>query len=437
MNAVIKPWLVGCLVAAIAGSVLLSAVLIVQLSRFDDSKRQAEEGEARADTQRTALGKLQVEVESLTRQKDALLPTVADWQQRLKEKAAAEATLASFDSKQRQAESDITQADKRRDDANRALVELEKLKTGLNSTVDRLKAERDTLTKSNTDAKTLARQAEEADRRLNAATNALTNVDARLKQLDVDASAAQTRFEQIQKEADDLRQAREKTTTDLTGLRLQIQTQKDQLATLDRKTADFKALQSATQQEEQRLAKVQLQSATAEARTTEMEFRLGKAVAELASLTNRLEQARKDSAVEETRLDTTKAALQRIVTETAAAQKRLEETQVSQDLLIREQAKLVAQVAVSKKESAQFLKDAAESETRRNSAKTDLQKSDADFAAARTQLQVFVLKQSELTRETSRLETTVERLKKEKDALEKEIGRQEAQRQKASPVGQK
>ena len=437
MNAVIKPWLVASLVAALAGSVLLSAVLIVQLSRFDDTKRQAEEAEARAATQRTESAKLQAEVETLTKQKDALAPAVADWQQRLKEKAAAEAVLATLDATQRKAESDIAQASKRLDDANRGLLDADKQKTELTSTVERIKAERDTLTKSNTDAKILVRQAEEAERRLNAATNGLASVDARRKQYETDASAAQTRFEQLQKEADDLRKMREKTSTDLSTLRQQIQAQKDQLATLDQKTADFKALQSATQQEEQKLAKVQQQSATAEARTSEMEFRLGKAVAELASLTNRLEQARKDTAVEEIRLDTTKVALQRAATDIAAAQKRLGETQVSQELLIREQAKLVAQVAVSKKESAQFLKEAADSEIRRDSARTDLQKSDADIAAARTQLQVFVLKQSELTRETSRLEATVERLKKEKEALEKEIGRQEAQRHKASPIGQK
>ena len=165
----------------------------------------------------------------------------------------------------------------RLDDASHALLEAEKQKTDLASTTERLKAERNALTKSNTDIKALARQAEEQERRLNVATNALANVDARRKQLEVDASAAQTRFEQIQKEADELRQAREKLSTDLAALRQQIQALKDELALFDEKAADFKALQTATHQEEQKLAKLQQQSATAEARASEMESRLSKA----------------------------------------------------------------------------------------------------------------------------------------------------------------
>ena len=73
------------LIVALAGNVLLSAVLIVKLSRFDDSKRQADEADARTAKQRTELAKLQTEVESLTKRKDALAATVADWEKRLKE----------------------------------------------------------------------------------------------------------------------------------------------------------------------------------------------------------------------------------------------------------------------------------------------------------------------------------------------------------------
>jgi DNA repair exonuclease SbcCD ATPase subunit len=116
---------------------------------------------------------------------------------------------------------------------------------------------------------------------------------------------------------------------------------------------------------------------------------------------------------------------------------RIAETQASQEQLAREQAKLVAQLAASKKELEQARKDGADAATRRDTVRAESQKADADLAAARTQLQVFVVKQGELTRETSRLEATVERLKKEREALEKEIGRQEAQRQKAPPGGDK
>ena len=437
MNAVIKPWLSAGLIVALAGNVLLSAVLILKLSRFDDTKKQAEEAEALAVQKRTELSALQVEVESLTKRKDVIAPTVADWEKRLKAMHDAQATADSLNAKQRQTESDIAQAGKRLEDANRALLDADKQKTELTSTGDRLKAELVTLTKNTTDAKALAHMAAEAERRLNDATNALVNVDARRKQLESDASAAQTRFDQLQKEADDLRQAREKLNTDLAALRQQVQAQKDLLAASEQKAADFKALQTATQQEEQKLAKLQQQSSTAEARTGEMESRLGKAVSELAQLTNRLDQVRKDGTAAEARLDTAKAELQKAAQDLAAAQKLLAETQASQDQRAREHGTLVAQVAASKIDLEQSRKDGADAETRLDTAKAESQKADADLAAARTQLQVFVVKQGELTRETSRLEATVERLKKEKEALEKEIGRQEAQRQKTPSEGQK
>ena len=50
---------------------------------------------------------------------------------------------------------------------------------------------------------------------------------------------------------------------------------------------------------------------------------------------------------------------------------------------------------------------------------------------------MFVVKKGELTREISRLEASVELLKKEKEPLEKEIGRLEAQRQIIPPNGDK
>jgi hypothetical protein len=49
-------------------------------------------------------------------------------------------------------------------------------------------------TGTTTDAKVLNRQAEEAERRLAVATNAIATTEARRKQLETDASAAQTRF---------------------------------------------------------------------------------------------------------------------------------------------------------------------------------------------------------------------------------------------------
>ena len=99
--------------------------------------------------------------------------------------------------------------------------------------------------------------------------------------------------------------------------------------------------------------------------------------------------------------------------------------------LAHDQAKLIAQVAALTKDLEQARKDGADAEIRRDTAKAESQKADADLAAARTQLQVFVVKHGELTRESSRLEGTVEQLETEKEALEKEIGRHEARSEKA------
>jgi len=437
VNAVIKPWLWFGLPAAVALNVLLSLYLIVMLGRFDESKRQADEAETRTTTQRTELAMLQVEVESLTKQKDALGPTVVDWQQRLKEMHEAQAVAESLNARKRQKESDIAQANKGLEDANRALVDADKQKTELTSALERIRAELVTLTRSSTDTKALARQAEEAERRINVATNALANVDARRKQLEIDSSAAQVRFDQIQKEADDLRQAREKLTADSAGLRQQIQAQKDQLATFDQKSAALRTIQATIQQEDQKLAKQQQQLAIAEARADEMESRQGRAASELAQLTNRVDQTRSQAADWGTKRDTAQQAGAKAALELAAAEKLIFESKVAQGQLAREQARLVAQVAALKKELEQSRKDGADAETRLDSAKAGLQKADADLAAARTQTQVLSVRQGEMTRESSRLGAVVERLKMEKDALEKEIGRQEAQRQKIPLDGPK
>jgi chromosome segregation ATPase len=148
MNAVIKPWLSASLIAALAGNVLLSAVLIVKLGRFDDTKKQAEEAEALAVQKHTELAGLKVEVESLAKQKDSLAPTVADWEKRLKEKATAEAALAALEAKQHQADSDLAQAGERLEEVNRNLSKADKQKTDINASIDRLKSELAVLTKT-------------------------------------------------------------------------------------------------------------------------------------------------------------------------------------------------------------------------------------------------------------------------------------------------
>lgn len=436
MNSVIKPWLVAGLTIALACSVLLSGILIVKLSRFDDTKRQAEEAESLVARKRTELSALQVEIESLTKQKDTLAPTVADWEKRLSEKAAAEATLATVEAKQKQSESDLVRAGKRLDETTRALLDAEKQKTEVSSTIEKLKSELLLITKSNTDAKVLLALAVDAENRLSKATNSFANADSRRKQLEVDVEAAQSQFAQIQKESDALRLTRETLTSDAAALRQQIQTLKDQLASSDKQAAEFKARQSATQEEEQKLAKAQQRLATAEARATELETQQRQTTAALTQLTNRLEQARGVVAEWEAKRDATQQTATKAGQDLSAAQALLVQTTALQDQRAREQATLVAQITATKKELEQARKDAADAEARLDIAKAALQKADADLAGVRKSSQELSTKQGELTREVSRLEASLERLKKEKEALEKEIGRQEAQPLKASPAGQ-
>jgi chromosome segregation ATPase len=340
-----------------------------------------------------------------------------------------------MEGKQQQTELDIAQGGKRLEEISRNVLESEKQKTELDSAIERLKSELVSLTKTNMDAKALLTLASEAERRLDEATNALASADMRRKQFDADATASQTRLDQLQKEADDLRQTREKSNTELATLRQQIQSSKAQLPTLDQQAADLKARQTAVGQEEQKLAKLQQQVAADEARAGEMEARQQQAASELAQLTNRVGQARSQAADWETKRDINQQAGTKAAQELAAAQKMFVETQASQDQLSRDHARLVAQIAVSKMDLEQSRKDAAESEVRLDTVKADFQKADADLAATRKLSQELSVRQGELTREVSGLAAAIEQLKKEKEALEKEVGRLEGQKPKPPSEG--
>src|SRR5258708_32464068 len=104
---VINPWLGVGLVAGLLGSSVLSGILILNLSHFEDARRQAGELDAQIIRTRREVSSLQVQVDSLTKQRDALEPSVADLEKR---KDTAEAALATSEGKQRQIESQIAQA---------------------------------------------------------------------------------------------------------------------------------------------------------------------------------------------------------------------------------------------------------------------------------------------------------------------------------------
>jgi chromosome segregation ATPase len=434
MNSVIKPWLSAGLIVALAGNVILTAILILKLSRFDDMKRQAEEVEVLATQKRTELAGLKVEVESLTKQKDSLAPTVTDWEKRLKEKTMAEAALATLEAKQRQTDSDVTQAGKRLEEVLRSLADAQKQKADTVAAFESLSSELASLTRTNVDVKALLNLASEAQRRRSEATNSLANAETRRRQLEADANTAQAKFDQLQKETDDLRQSREKLNTETASLRQQIQSLKEQLAPFDQKAADLKALQATAQQEEQKLTKAQQQLATVETRTTEMEARHQKAASELAQLTNRMDQARALTADWEVKRDTALQAATQAGQDLAAVQKLAAEAQAVYDQTSREQTKAAAQLASLKKELEQARKDQADLQARLDVAKVALDKAEGETTAARRLSQEFSTKQGELTREAARLESSVEKLKKEREVIEKEIGGLESQRQKA-PTG--
>src|SRR5262249_12392085 len=145
------------------------------------------------------------------------------------------------------------------DEVKLNLESAQKQRAELNSEIEKLRAEVLSLTKTKTDAKALLDLAAAAERRLNDAQNALTNADARQKELQTDADAAQARFVQVQKETDDVRQAREKLNTEGAVLRQQIQSLKDELSASQ---SELQARQAAVQQEEQKLTKLQTETNT-------------------------------------------------------------------------------------------------------------------------------------------------------------------------------
>lgn len=382
-GTVIKPWLNFGLIIALAGNVLFSAILIIKLSGFDDMKRRADETEVEAAKKRTELSSLQADVASLSKQKEVLAPTIEDWEKRIKEKAAAEAALANLEGKQQQVASDIVQAGKHLEEISHTVLDSEKQKTDLDSTIEKLNAELFSLSKKDTDTKALLTQASEAERRLDDATNALASADAHRKQSEADAAAAKSHLDQLQKEAEEIKQ----------------------------------------------------QVTTAEAQIVETKAQQQKATSELAQITNRVEQARSQTTELETKRDTDQQAGTKAAQDLVAAKKTLIETQSAQDQLSTEQAKLIAQIAALKKDLDQSRKDAADSEVRLETAKADFQNADADLSATRKLSQELSVKQGELTREVSGLEANIERLKKEKEALEKEVGRMEGQQPKPPSAG--
>jgi chromosome segregation ATPase len=228
-------------------------MLIFKMEGFEGTKRQAQEAETALERARTELSSLQVEIESLKKQREALAPTIVDWEKRLSDKAEAQAALTALEGKRRQAEADVAQAAKRLEDTNKDLASVEKKRAELLSELEKLKAERLSLTKVITAAKVSLDQTMEAERRVNEAQSALVSFNARRKQIEVDIADVQKRRDQIQREADEARKERDRLADEGAKLRQQVQTLKDERTDLEQRISGLKAIQVSVQQEELKL----------------------------------------------------------------------------------------------------------------------------------------------------------------------------------------
>jgi chaperonin cofactor prefoldin len=84
----------------------------------------------------------------------------------------------------------------------------------------------------------------------------------------------------------------------------------------------------------------------------------------------------------------------------------------------------------------QIRHEVTEWERRRDTAKAEAQQADSDLSAARKLHNEISQRQGDLLRESTRLEGRIEQLKKEKEALEKNLGTLESQQPKPLMGGQ-
>ena len=349
-STVIPIWLSAGLVISLVGSALLSGVLILKLGSLDTVSEQTLNAQASLERNKAELASLEVSVESLKKQRDALAPTLVDWEKRLKEKAAAEAALAVFDAKQKQAESDILQLGKRLEQATADIANIEKQKATLLSEADRFRAETAAAAKGAADAKATLATALETERRLTDAQSGLTKAESERKQADVDLASARTRLAQIQNEGDELRKSRDKLSTDEAALRQQVQSLKEQLSTTQDQAAALKAKQNEIQSEGQKLLKLEQSTIIAETQVNELRNRQKQAAAELGQATNQLDTVRKDLADWVAKRDAAHQSAERADEDLSASRKLLSETDARRGELVKEQARLDEQVSRLKKE---------------------------------------------------------------------------------------
>lgn len=371
-SSVIRPWLSAGLIMGLAVNGILSFVLILNLGQFETAKKDAADMQDAAKRARGELAELQVELERLTKQKETLASAVADWEQRIKEKASAQAAVVSLQAQKQQIESDIAQANKRLVEANQDFASKEQMRRDLVTEIQKLTAEATSLVKSNANVKASLAMAADAERRRAEAELAVTNATTHLRQLQAEIASADNRLVQNRQETDVQRRSRDELVKELAALRLQRQTLTDELADLHRQLATVKVQLDTVRKTEETLASLREQVAAAEARAKDAEGRRLAAIAEMTNLNARVAQVRSE---------------------------------------------------------------VADWEIRRDAAKADLSKADADLSAVRKLTQTLSAQRLSFEREVARLTAEVEQLTNERQALEKEIGRLEAQRPKTTSIG--
>jgi chromosome segregation ATPase len=337
------------------------------LSRYEHAKQVARDLDDDLAKTRQQVARVQSELDSLKKEKDTLGPLVEDWRRRSKDKEAVEAAISALEEKQRRISESNAEATHQIEQAQKDVADLEKKKGELAAQTKKLSEERLSLGRQIADHQTTLSQALEAERRMVQAQTGVTNAVARLSQIEADATAAQSQINQGREASEGLRKDRASLLVEVSALRQEYASLTNHVTKLRSNLADLKLVQNATQEAEQSLTKLRGQIATAEARAGDLDSQQKQTAAALTQTSAQLEQARKD---------------------------------------------------------------AADWGAKRDAARRDLELTEANAASARTLQRQAEAKKDELTRELAGLETQIEKLRKEKQTLSKELGRLEAQQPK-------
>ena len=347
---VITPWLTGGLIAAISANAVFSAVLVLKLGSYEETKREAQEVIASTSAANTELATLKVEIESLNKQKDALSPLVGDWEKRLKEKAEATAAVAALEEKEIQVGNSLTLTEQKFDTAQKRLLEADRQLTAILGENEKSKAESIVLSRTNSNLKASLALAAEAEQRLVIAKTAVTNSDGIRKQLETEIGGLQGRYAQLKAETDSLRTTRDTLNEEIASARQGVQVLKDQLSSYRSQVDPLKSRQSAVQEEGLKLTRIELQVAIAETKLKALEIGNERSTAESKQLATQLKEARGNVALWELRRETTKGAYSNLETDISAARTTIQEMSTKRDALVRETGALEANVTDLQKE---------------------------------------------------------------------------------------